>query len=170
MRERFDGFSALLATAGVDKRRIGGFKTLLDGKPLDALVASGCILERADIAITMAVLAAGNRADILQTARWQAELFGAGGQLAGSAAAKIAEPTQTFVTAYGERKARDEDYIALLRELLPIVGRMKQRGDPATFDELMGNLREALEKADHDRVQGAHRALLLHLQAVADAR
>ena len=170
VRERFDGISALLAAAGTDKRRIDGLKRLLDGKPADALVAHGCVLERADIAITMAMLAAGNRADILQTARWQAELFGAGGQFADGSAAKIAEATLTFVTAYGERKAGGEDYIALLRDLLPVVGRIKQRGDPAAFDELVGKLRQELEKADHNAVQGAHRALLLHLQAVADAR
>jgi hypothetical protein len=118
----------------------------------------------------MAVLAAGNRADILQTARWQAELFEAGGQFAGDSAAKIAEPTQTFVTAYGEREVGDKEYIALLRDLLPIVERLKQRGDATAFDELMGKLRQELEKADPTTVQGAHRALLLHLQAVADGR
>jgi hypothetical protein len=170
LRERFDGISALLAAAGVDKRRTDALKRLLDGKPADALVAHGCVLERADIAITMAALAAGNRADILQTARWQAELFEDGGQFVRDSAAKIAKPTRTFVTAYGERKAGEEDYIALLRDQLPIVERLKQRGDPATFDKLVGELRQELEKADHNTVQGAHRALLLHLQAVADGR
>jgi hypothetical protein len=170
VRERFESVSALLAAAGADTRRIEGLKGLLEGKPADALVAHGCVLERADIAITMAVLAAGNRADILQTARWQAELFEAGGQFAGDSAAKIAEPTQTFVTAYGEREVGDKEYIALLRDLLPIVERLKQRGDATAFDELMGKLRQELEKADPTTVQGAHRALLLHLQAVADGR
>jgi hypothetical protein len=171
LRERFEGVSALLAAAGVDKRRRDALKRLLDGKPADALVAHGCVLERADIAITMAVLAAGNRADILQTARWQAELFEADGPLArDSAAAKIAKPTRSFVTAYGERDAGEKDYIALLGDLLPTLKRLKQRGDPAAFDELVGKLRQELEEADPSTVQGAHRALLLHLQAVADAR
>jgi hypothetical protein len=170
VRERFEGVSALLAAAGADKRRIDGLKGMLDGKPADAMVAHGCVLERADIAITMAVLAAGNRADILQTARWQAELFEAGGQFAGDSAAKIAEPTRKFVAAYGEREAGEEEYIALLRDLLPIVEGLKQRGDPAAFDELVAKLHQELEKADPTTVQGAHRALLLHLQAVADGR
>ena len=169
VRERFDGFSAVLVAAGADKRRIGAFGKLLAGKPTDALVAHGCVLERADIAITMALLAAGNPADILQTARWQAELFEAGGRFAGDPAAKIAKSTRTFVAAYGERKVGDEDYIALLRDLLPVVERLKQRGDRAAFDKVMGKLREELDRNDHSKVQGAHRALLLHLQAVANA-
>jgi hypothetical protein len=171
VRERFEGVSALLAAAGADKRRIDGLKRLLDGKPADALVAHGCVLERADIAITMAVLAAGNRADILQTARWQAEVFERGKPFAGDpAAAKIAKPTRAFVTAYGERKAGDKEYIALLRDVLPTIEALEQRGDPAVFDELVGKLRQEVERADHTLVQGAHRALLLHLQAVADGR
>jgi hypothetical protein len=168
VRERFDSIATLLADAGTDKRRIEALRGLLDGKPADALVAQGCVLERADIAITMAVLAAGNRADILQTARWQAELFDAKPFADDAAAGKTVKRTRAFVTAYGERKAGEKEYVAMLRGVLPGIEALKQRGEPAVFDELLGKLRQEVERADPTLAQGAHRALLLHLQTVAD--
>ena len=171
VRERFDAIAELLVAAGADKARIDGVRKLLGGKPGDAQVALGCLLERADIALTMTLLAAGSRADVLQTARWQAELFDHGKPFASDpAAAAIAEPTTKFVDAYGERKAGDEDYVALLREALPALAELKQRGDRAVFDELIDGLRKAVEAGDVAHAQGAHRFVLLHLQAVADAR
>jgi hypothetical protein len=171
VRERFDGVSALLAATGVDRRRLDGFRQLLDGKPADALVGQGCILERADIEITMAALAGGNRADILQTARWQGELFDVGKPFANDpAAAKLAKPTRAFVAAYGKRKAGDKEYVALLRGVLPALGALEQTGDRAVFDELLGTLREAVDNGDPVSCQGAHRAVLLHLQALGHGR
>ena len=171
VRERFDGISSLLSGVGLDTRRLDGFRQLLDGKPADALVGQGCILERADIEVTMAVLAGGNRADILQTARWQGELFDVGKPFASDpAAAKLAKPTRAFVAAYGRRKAGDKEYVALLRAVLNALGALEQTGDRAVFDELLGALRRAVENAEAASLQGTHRALLLHLQAVADAR
>ena len=171
VRERFDGIATLLADAGTDKRRIEALGGLLDGKAADALVAQGCVLERADIAITMAVLAAGNRADILQTARWQAELLGEGKPFADDpAAGKTGKHTRSFVTAYGERKAGEKEYIAMLRSVLPGIEALGRRGDQTAFDELLGKLRQEIDRADPTLAQGAHRALLLHLQSVADGR
>jgi hypothetical protein len=169
VRERFDSIATLLADAGTDKRRIEALRGLLDGKAADALVAQGCVLERADIAITMAVLAAGNRADILQTARWQAELMETGKPFADDpAAGKTVKRTRAFVTAYGERKAGEKEYIAMLRGVLPGIEALQQRGDPAAFEELLGRLRQEVDRAAPAPAQGAHRALLLHLQTVAD--
>jgi hypothetical protein len=169
LRERFDAISALLAAAGADKRRLDGVRTALGGKAPDALVALGCILERTDIEITMTVLGAGNRADILQTARWQAELFGLGKAFAKDpAAAKIAGPTLKFVAGYSARKVGDEDYVALLRAALPALAGLKERGDRAVFEQLLGALSQAVENREPTPLQGAHRAVLLHLQAVAD--
>jgi hypothetical protein len=167
--ERFDAIAELLATGGADKARIEAARKLLNGKPADAQVALGCLLERTDIAITMAVLAGGNRADVLQTAVWTAELFDRGKPFASDpAGARVAESTAKFVDAYGERKAGEEDYVALLAEVLPALGELKQRGDRAALEELLGGLRQAVESKDAAAVQGAHRAVLLHLQAVAD--
>jgi hypothetical protein len=169
VRERFDGIATLLADAGTDKRRIEALSGLLDGKPADALVAQGCVLERADIAITMAVLAAGNRADILQTARWQAELLEDAKVFAKDpAAGKTVKRTRAFVRAYGEGKAGEKEYIAMLRGVLPGIEALEQHGDAAAFEELLGRLRQAIDGGDPTPAQGAHRALLLHLQAVAD--
>ena len=132
-------------------------------------MAQGCVLERADIAITMAALAAGNRADILQTARWQADLLEAGKPFADDpAAGKTVKRTRTFVTAWGERKAGEKEYIAMLRNVLPGIEALQQHGDPAAFEELLGRLRQEVDRADPAPAQGAHRALLLHLQTVAD--
>jgi hypothetical protein len=169
VRERFDNIGALLAEAGTDKRRIAALTALLGGKPGAALVAQGCVLERADIAITMAVLAAGNRADILQTARWQAELLESARVFADDpAGGKTVKRTRSFVTAYGEGKAGEKEYIAMLRGVLPGIEALEQRGDPAVFEELLGRLRQEVDAADPTPAQGAHRALLLHLQSVAD--
>ena len=169
VRERFDAISGLLAAAGADRRRLDGVRTALASKAPDALVALGCLLERTDIEITMTVLAAGNRADILQTTRWQAELLGSGKAFAKDpAAAKIAEPTRAFVAAYGARKAGDDDYVTLLRGALPALANLKQRGDPTAFERLASALSQAVENRDPTPLQGAHRAVLLHLQAVAD--
>jgi hypothetical protein len=167
--DRFDGIAQLLTAAGVDKRRIDAIKSALGGKPADALVALGCVLERADIAITMAVLASGNRADILQTARWQAELLGASKAFAQDpAAAKIVKPTLKFVASFGARAAGEKDYVALLRELLPALAELGSRGDAAAFERLLGALSQAVDAGEPAAAQGAHRDLLLHLQAVAD--
>jgi hypothetical protein len=169
VHERFDAIAELLAAGGANKDRLDGIRKALDGKPPDALVALGCILERVDIAITMTTLAAGSRADILQTARWQAELFDVGKPFASDpAAAIVAEPTLKFVEAYGVRKAGEKDYAGLLREALPAFTALKQRGDRAVFEDLLGALRQAVEAGDPTPLQGAHRAVLLHLAAVAD--
>jgi hypothetical protein len=171
VRERFDRISALLAAGGAEKARLTSVKTAFDRKPADAQVALGCILERVDIAITMRVLAAGDRADILQTARWQSELFDVGKPFASDpAAAKLARPTRDFVAAYSARKADEKEYAALLRRALPAFAALKQRGDRAVFERLSGALGQAIEDGDPARLQGAHRGLLLHLQAVADGR
>lgn len=169
IRERLDAIAGLLAAGGADKRRVDGLRTALDAKPGDALVSLGCILERSDVAITLALLARGDRADVLQTTRWQGELLGASKAFAKDPAArKLAEPTLAFIAAYGERKAGEEQYVALLREALPALRALKQRGDRAAFDERIAALEQAVQHGDPALLQGAHRALLLHLQAVAD--
>jgi hypothetical protein len=115
----------------------------------------------------MRVLEAGNRGDILQTTRWHAELFDRGRPFGNDpAAAKLAAPAVKFIAAYGSRKAGDADYVALLRGMP--FGALKRRGDAAAFERVTGALKQAVEQGDAARVQGAHRALLLHLQAVAD--
>jgi hypothetical protein len=171
VQTRLGGITELLTAAGVEKRRLDALRKMLAGKPNDALVTMGCVLERADIALTMSLLAAGNRGDILQTARWQAELFDVGKPFATDpAAGRIVKPTLAFVRAYGERKAGDDDYVKLLSGALPALGALKQRGDRAAFDSLLGALRDAVDRGEHAPLQSAHRALLLHLQAVADGR
>jgi hypothetical protein len=169
VRERFDAIAGLLLAAGADRRRVDALGKALGGKPADALVALGCVLERTDVAITLALLARGDRADILQTTRWQGELLGGAKAFAKDPAArKLAAPVRAFAAAYGERKAGEEEYVGLLRESLPALGSLKQRGDRATFDERIAALEQAAKEGDPALAQGAHRALLLHLQAVAD--
>ncbi|WP_028065298.1 hypothetical protein [Solirubrobacter soli] len=166
---RFDRIAALLVAAGVDKRRVDAAKAVLGGKPADAIVALGCLLERADMAITMRVLEPGNRGDILQTARWHAELFDRDKPFGTDpAAAKLSAPAVKFVAAYGARKAGDAEYVTLLRGTQPSFAALKRKGDAAAFERLVGALQQAVERGDVAGLQGTHRALLLHLQAVAD--
>jgi len=168
VRDRFDAIAQLLTAAGVDKRRINAIKAALDGKANDALVALGCVLERADVEITMAVLARGNRADILQMARWQAELLSGKPFAQDAAAVKIVKPTVKFVASFGVRSAGEKEYVALLRELLPAFAELGQRGDGAAFERLLGTLSQAVDVGEPTAVQDAHRGLLLHLQGVAE--
>jgi hypothetical protein len=135
--------------------------------PADALVALASVLERVDVMLTMRQLAGGDRADILQTARWQAELLTRGAPFAGDpAAGRAARPTLAFASAYGERRAHDAEYVGLLRQVLPALRALRTTGDRARFGRLVGALEAAVADGSPAAAQGAHRAVLLHLQAL----
>lgn len=169
LRKRFDAIGALLIVGGAEKASINVVRALLDGAPQEVMVGLGCLLEHTDAAVTISPLGTGDRADILQTARRQAELLSRGKSREGDAAAgRIVELTQRFVEADSEREAGDDDYIKLLSDALQAIAELRQQGDAKAFEGSVTALRGAAESQDAARVDAAHRALLLHLGDVAD--
>ena len=57
---------------------------------------------------------------------------------------------------------------ALGRGARPPLAGLPARGDRAVFEQLLGALSQAVDNRDPTPLQGAHRTVLLHLQAVAD--
>ncbi|HWM97024.1 MAG TPA: hypothetical protein VNO54_08200, partial [Streptosporangiaceae bacterium] len=85
------------------------------------------------------------------------------------AGATLARAARTFVDAYGARRAGDDEYTSLLRDGFENFGNLTDVGDPADFQRLRAGLEEAIADRDVATMQGAHRRLLAHLHAVADA-
>jgi hypothetical protein len=112
-------------------------------------------------------LRGATRADILQTARWQAELFERAFQH-DQASARLAEAARTFVDAYGARRAAEDEYTAMLRAGLQSFQSLTRVGEPADFQRLLTGLEEAVAGRNVAATQGAHRRLLAHLQSVAN--
>lgn len=56
----------------------------------------------------------------------------------------------------------------LIRDVMHAFGDLELRGDRARLDDLLAALRQAVDAGDPALLQGAHRALLLHLQPAAD--
>ena len=173
LRDRWDAIAAMLIEpVGDDPLAVAAAvrnaRTAMGRGTADALVCLGALLERVDMALTLQQLARGDGADIRQTATWQAELFERafsqdpeGGRLARAA--------RTFVDAYGARRADEEQYVAMLRTGLDSFRNLAQVGDHAEFQRLLTDLEEAINSGDVVAMQGAHRRLMTHLQAVADA-
>jgi hypothetical protein len=132
------------------------------GKEADALVHLGSLLERLDILLTMRQLEVGDRADILQTVRWQAELFLPPSPFAADTSAQaIVAPSLEFADAYAERRVDDADYPELVRGSLDVLGRVEGTEEADGFSAAVAGVREALDLGDFDALQGAHRRLLL---------
>ena len=127
------------------------------GRSADALVALDSLLEHLDVSLTIAQLEAGDRADIAQTVRWQAELLPRLGDA--PAIAELAEASRTFVDDYAARRSDDDDYAPLLRAALPMLRRLEPRADRAA----LLNLERALDANDPAMLQCAHRQVLLRL-------
>ena len=141
---------------------------MLTKPPVDALVCLCALLERTDLSLTLQQLAVGDRADILQTTRWQAEMFARPPLNNDPAAPVLAQAAQTFVDAYGARQADHDDYAAMLRAGLTRF-RELDAGTPAELQRFLAHLEEALTNDDAvDHTQGAHRRVLAHLQRVID--
>ena len=91
--------------------------------------------------VTLQQLAAGDQADILQTARWQAELLERAFQH-DRAGATLARAARTFVDAYGAGRVGDDEYTSLLRDGFENSGNLTDVGDPADFQRLRAGLKE----------------------------
>jgi hypothetical protein len=104
------------------KREVAG------GPPPDALVALLTLLERLDAQLTAEQLARGDRADILQTVRWQADALGRSESLADrESARKIADRCRRFVAEW-ERRERSESRLRRVRRAPAPAARAARRG------------------------------------------
>lgn len=173
LRDRWEAIGGmLLGVVGEDDplavaAAVRRAKTAMGTRAADALVCLGALIERMDLALTLRELAVGDRADILQTARWQAELFERAFQH-DQASVRLAEAARTFVDAYGARRAGEDEYTAMLRAGLQSFQSLTRVGEPADFRRLLTGLEEAVEGRNVAATQGAHRRLLTHLQSVAN--
>jgi hypothetical protein len=130
-------------------------------------VAQTSMLNTLDSFLTMRELSRGNPADILQTVRWQRELYDTLSELAGQPfAAAVHDQSTRFINDYGARQTGNKEYAALLRELLPplqataalpALASLKLESNVAEIEKSLGNTTE---------LQRAHRALLLRLQTL----
>ena len=174
LHDRWDAVGGmLLGAAGADDplavaAAVKNAEIAMGRGAADAIVCLGALMERIDMALTLQQLAVGDRADILQAARWQAELFERAFQH-DQAGAALARAARTFVDAYGARRAGNGEYASLLRDGIESFANITDSGDPAEFQRLRAGLAEAIAGRDVATMQGAHRRLLAHLQAVAHA-
>ena len=136
LQDRWDAIEEMFAAAaGADDplsvtAAAKKVRSALTKPPVDALVCLCALLERTDLTLTLHQLAVGDRADILQTARWQAELFARPPLNKDPAGAVLAQTAETFVDAYGARRADHDDYTAMLRAEPGPLQRTRQRRRP----------------------------------------
>jgi hypothetical protein len=130
-------------------------------------VAHTSLLNTLDSFLTMRELSRGNPADILQTVRWQRELYDTLSELAGQPfAAAIHDQSTRFIKDYGARKRGNKEYPALLRELLPPLQATAALPSLSSLklEQNVAEIRESL--GDTTALQRAHRGLLLKLQTL----
>jgi hypothetical protein len=137
------------------------------GKPETAALAHTALLNRIDSAVTMQQMSQGNPADVLQNVRWQKDLFKKLPKLANMrCSSSIIDLSERFISAYGMRKANNEDYPALVERSFGCL-----RDGLKLLDR--GNLIVSSEEVERNRtnpaaIQKLHRELLLRLQAYGD--
>jgi hypothetical protein len=94
------------------------------------LVALTSLLESVDALLTSVQLARGDRADIVQTIRWESELLVAGrGRLNEAAAAARLRQIDAFLERWNDDRASLPDAVALLREGLEPLGAINDQGN-----------------------------------------
>ena len=170
---RWETLSSLLTQAadardGVHVRAaLRRTRAALRTTPEAGLVTLLGALERADMALTLRQLATGDRADIAQTVRRQLELLDGTPAFAGTKAATTARRlTAEFLDADDHGgQADDASYLRFIGAVVPALESLKPVDDRRGLDALVANLREAAQRRDVAEMQGAHRAVLDHLQA-----
>jgi hypothetical protein len=133
---------------------------------VEALAAAGkdeaqglhlSLLNRLDAAQTMGQKRDGDIADIPQTVRWQAELFGRFGR---PGAAEVVKRSDAFLVAFEARKVGVEGYA-------PLLAQLRKPFEQAAARDASGGLNKLLEAMtaakDPTALQRVHRAFLLEL-------
>ncbi len=130
------------------------------------LIAHAALLNQVDALETQAQKAQGDVADVLHNVRWQKHLFEKLPRL--EASRSIVESSTAFIDSYQQRKARNDDFVALTAKLLPGLRATAKSLDAngeleARVKEIERSARVPLQPA----LQRAHRGYLLRLQALA---
>jgi len=119
------------------------------------------LMHKLDAALTMITKAKGDPADVLQSVRWQAELFQAERLARLEPSARIRKASEKFARGYPLREVGNADYPkflkARLNDLRSVAGEL---GSPGIVDRVAA-LESSLRTVE--TTQAAHRALLLEL-------
>ncbi len=142
-------------------------RTLHSGETARAGTAHLSLLNKLDSATTMAQLAQGDPADILQNVRWQVDLYSKSERLkALPESREIVKRSEDFIQGYLQRRIGNSDYLYLIRELKQSFGATaKALGQlnlqlEADIDEMERNLNSL------PGLQRAHRGFLLKLSSL----
>jgi hypothetical protein len=132
------------------------------------LVALTSLMESMDAYLTALQLARGNRADILQTVRWELAVLEAARGVENRAVEQVGVRCEQFVSDWEARKVNAADAVTLVRDtvepLTTLGSKTKQR-------ELARLAKAALEAADDlDLFQGRYGALVRALAQVLTPR
>lgn len=135
-------------------------KRWLESREIEAAcVAHSSFLNRLDSFLTRVQLSRGCAADILQTVRWQAELFGALG-----CSGDVAAESVRFIEGFGKRTVSNKNYPDLIRRLMACFAQtadsVKSQVDLAPEIAVM---EQSLRTPDLAAMQKAHRDYLLKL-------
>ncbi len=161
--------------SGSDREDVFGTKAALNalisavksGDAERAAIAHATFLNRLDSYLTMRQLANGNPADILQNVRWQKDLFTRVPALAKlRCSSTLLNASGKFISAYGERRASNKDYPALLDNSVGCLregAKLLAAGSQGIPNGLLGPERGSRELT---ALQKAHRELLLLLQSL----
>jgi hypothetical protein len=147
--------------AAAAKREVSG------GPAADALVTLLTLLERVDSQITMEQLARGDRADILQNVRWQADVLTNSTELADhEPSRRIVERCQRFIAEWERRERSEDDFVPFIGRVRPLLEQLAER----LQDDAFARAVEALSGVrDPAAVQRAHREALVHLEDLVEA-
>jgi hypothetical protein len=157
-RDEFDIATALDALAGAVRRRSWS----------DAAAAHDGLLNRLDAFLTFVQLERGDPADVVQNVRWQGELYARRPALRRlECAARVSQRSRDFVNAAGARRLRQDDYVGLIRELLPAFTETEEAvGGRGLGDAIIA----MTEERDPAMLQKVHREFLLGLERYARGR
>jgi hypothetical protein len=139
-------------------------KSLKPGQIERAAVLHTGLIERLDALLTMRRLEQGDPAAILETVRWQRDLYARTPALLELRSSRLLlAASDEFITAYGQRQVGNGGYPGLIESLLDVFRETARAVDPGLETRIA-----ALEKSlgDLAGLQRAHREYLLRLQGV----
>lgn len=149
---------------GVEERYVA-FRRVAKREGAVRCVALTSFLECVDAHLTSLQLAKGNRADILQTVRWElAVVEDASNESDAGARARIAARCRRFVDDWDARRAHGPEAVDLLRATLDPIASLGTKQDQKALREKVEECLAA--RHDPDTFQGKYARLVRVIQAV----
>lgn len=159
--EELDGITCRRDPFGVRAQLKVVDRALRSGRTAGALMTVSSLLERLDSEVTNEQLAIGDVADVLQTVRWQSELFNRGPKLS-RAAQDVEKLCRGFISDWETRASGPAEYARLMDQMQPALEKLYSAGGDAGIRKLLDDLRSHGEHVAE--IQGAHRRLLLKVE------